>query len=192
MSYDPVYVGIDWSISSPAWCVTTGYDITYHFFLKKEPKTPLPPEFIYHLYPINWSNTVERYISCSDPVLESISVEHYKGNISIALEGYAFGGSGMVFNIAESAGLLKHRLWTEMGEFPTIYPPSFWKKFQGMKGNEKKEPIVQKYIDETGKDLYNIFNIKRGIKNLGVIADIADSYFITKTLEEETQRSETK
>ena len=97
---------------------------------------------------------------------------------SARLEGYAFGAKGKVFNIAEATGLLKYLMY-KMGISFTVEIPSVIKKFATGKGNAKKDEMVDAFIQETGIDLYKLFE-KDKVAN--PMDDIADSYFICKNL----------
>ena len=71
----------------------------------------------------------------------------------VILEGYAMGASkGLVFNIAENGGLLKHKMWKNKIKFDTPSPGEIKKFFNG-KGNAKKEDMYQSFLKLTGNDL---------------------------------------
>ena len=175
-------VGIDWSITSPAWTVLTNdYVPEFHFFtgpsvLKKNPPFSSPDKRYYqfHIYP-GYENDQERFDLLARMLWYSIAG---KPNPKVYLEGYSYAARGLVFNIAESTGVLKHLLWTKAKIVPEIVPSTHWKAFHGMKGNAEKREVVENFVARTGINLYNDFNIKPEKKNLGVLTDIADSFWI--------------
>jgi len=63
---------------------------------------------------------------------------HEHSVTKVFMEGYAFGATGRVFQIAENTGSLKYQLWKE-GLGYDVYPPSMIKKFATGKGNANKE-----------------------------------------------------
>lgn len=173
-------VGIDWSITSPAWTILSpGFVPEFHFFtgpsvLKKSPPFIKERYYQFHIYP-GYENDMDRFDQIARMVLYTIAG---KGEIKVFLEGYSYAARGLVFNIAESTGILKHLLWTKAKIVPEIVPSTHWKAFHGMKGNAEKRDVVNKFVANTQINLYNDFQVKEDKKNLGVITDIADSFWI--------------
>lgn len=94
----------------------------------------------------------------------------------VAIEGYAFGAVGRVFQIAENAGLLKYKLWKEGIEY-TVPAPTEIKKFATGKGNANKDMMLEAFNEETGVDIRAKLDI---IKGYNPISDIVDAYYIAK------------
>lgn len=91
----------------------------------------------------------------------------------VFMEGYSFASKGLVFNIAENAGVLKHKL--HKLEIPlTIVPPTTIKKF-AIKGNASKEIMYETFVKKTGIDLIKAFGIKRPDSPIN---DIVDAFFL--------------
>ena len=173
-------VGIDWSITSPAWTILSPTFVPeFHFFtgesvLKKKPGFIDKQYYQFHIYP-GYENDMDRFDQLARMVLYTLAG---KGEVKVFLEGYSYAARGLVFNIAESTGILKHLLWTKAKIVPEIVPSTHWKAFHGMKGNAEKKVVVDKFVANSQINLYNDFNIKEDRKNLGVITDIADSFWI--------------
>ena len=191
-----IAVGIDWSMSSPAWTYINEKEVHHHYFFKcnrqnsqkqegkkrdkEEVESKVESNFHFHphIYPI-YEYQIQRFHLLAEELIDSIK-DYNMFEMNLVFEGYSFGATGKVFDIAESTGIAKYRLYYEYGIIPGIVPSAQWKKHFGLKGNSDKKPIVDLYIKETGNDLYQIFNKKPDIKSLGVMSDIADSYFIAK------------
>lgn len=175
-------VGIDWSITSPAWTILSNtYVPEFHFFtgpsvLKKSPPFADRDKRYYqfHIYP-GYENDMDRFDQLARMVLYTLAG---KREVKVFLEGYSYAARGLVFNIAESTGILKHLLWTKAKIVPEIVPSTHWKAFHGMKGNAEKKVVVDKFVANSQINLYNDFQVNPDKKNLGVITDIADSFWI--------------
>ena len=98
-------------------------------------------------------------------------------NDRVFLEGYSLGSKGMIFNIAEHTGLLKHILWTYNIEFETV-PPTVNKKFATGKGNANKEKMQDAFIEESGLNLKDMLSMTE--KQWNPSSDIIDAYYLTK------------
>lgn len=197
-----VVIGLDWSMSSPAWTIID-WDGRYehHYFVQRNRKNSKKDESIErvieepvskvesfhpHFYP-EFHHPMERFYQLSETLVDSV-VGYNMFDMRIVFEGYSFGATGKVFDIAECTGIAKQALYREYGLIPTVVPSAQWKKHFGLKGNSDKKPIVDLYIEKTGNDLYSIFNKKQDIKSLGVMSDIADSYFIAMYALEDSKK----
>ena len=104
------------------------------------------------------------------------------------MEGYSLGSTGMVFNIAENLGLLKHYLYKWNYDYTSV-PPTVIKKFATGKGNANKQLLQDVFEENTG------YYIKKKLsltdKQWNPSSDIIDSYFICKYgFEQETKNVE--
>jgi len=97
----------------------------------------------------------------------------------VAIEDYALGAKGRVFDIAEFTGGLKLKLY-EGGYNIRLYSIGTIKMFATTKGDAKK-PVMQEYFEK-----------EKGIPDLSKLpdgkspkADVIDAYFITKLLQME-------
>ena len=124
------------------------------------------------VYP-EWSEDCERFNNLAEWSLQWISAA---GCSRVAIEGYAFGAVGRVFQIAENAGLLKYKLWKEGIEY-TVPAPTEIKKFATGKGNANKDMMPEAFNEETGVDIRAKLDI---IKGYNPISDIVDAYYIAK------------
>ena len=96
------------------------------------------------------------------------------GNIFI--EGYSFGSKGLVFNLAENMGTLKHKLYKLNKRFQSIVPGQIKKNATG-KGNADKLKMYEQFTKDTGVDLVKEFE---QTKLNNPVTDIVDSYYIAK------------
>lgn len=104
----------------------------------------------------------------------------------VAIEDYAYGSTGLVFNIAEFTGIIKNELWLNNKKLRLYDPPSI-KMFATGKGNSDKT-IMEKYY----RKLYDIEENKNEMFDLSHLpnfksprADIQDAFFIAKLLQAE-------
>ena len=174
--------GVDYSMTSPAICVHIGeqWDITNckFFYLNKTKK--LAKKFLDgmicgKLHPGDFDHECERY----NHVTEWAS-KYLFGADQVAIEGYAYGATGRIFQIAENTGLLKHKLW-QLNIPYSIYTPTHIKKFATDYGYAKKPKMYEAWMKETDLDIHSLMTPKR--KEVGnPITDIVDSYFICKKL----------
>lgn len=135
--------GIDYSITSPAICVhplneTFCFESCSFYYLSSVKR--LQGKFLQNIwgetYPEKYKNQTERFMSICDWAMNCI------GNISyIAIEGYAMGAKGLIFNIAENTQTLKLKLY-EKDILPEIYAPSEIKKFATTKRKCKQRKNV--------------------------------------------------
>ena len=179
-----VIVGVDYSLSSPGWCVHVGDEWSFEnckLFYLLHTKTGGDRElehrgdcFFPLRQPTEWSNDYDRYWKLSRPVLAECI--HHKADV-VYVEGYAFGAVGRVFQIAENAGVLKYRLHHNNFRIETPAPTEI-KKFATGKGNANKQDMIDAFINETGVDIYARFD--KIAKSKSPIDDIVDSYYIAK------------
>lgn len=174
-----VFAGVDYSLTSPAICIHSGdvwnYENCKFYYLVAKDKhlNPEDEKYVPSIYP-SYREDTERFHLLSDWSMGSIlnhSVDH------IAIEGYAFGAVGRVFQIAENCGLLKYKLWAE-GVDSVVIPPTVIKKYATGKGNANKEAMVYAFEAETGVDIRQICNVTS--KQWNPISDIVDAYYIAK------------
>jgi Holliday junction resolvasome RuvABC endonuclease subunit len=111
-----------------------------------------------------FKNNIEKFLWMNDNI-EKFFLSHEIDYI--ALEGYAYGAKGHVFEIGEATGDLKRRIW--QNNIPLrIYDPTSIKMFITGTGNADKE-LMRKYYD--GKIAIESIN-----------EDIIDAYHITTLL----------
>ncbi len=171
------FAGIDWSMSSPAICVSKWpYDIkNCKFYYISDLKKTIGTfgNLTGTRHPI-WTKQEERYSNFS---LWAINIlEHAEVDV-VFLEGYAYAASGQVFNIGENTGLLKYHLWKYGYRVHTLAPSEIKKTATG-KGNANKEKMYEAFLKETGLDLRDRLSLTE--KQMNPLSDIVDSFFIIK------------
>jgi len=157
-------------MSSPCVAVNTNGEYSYYYLTDKKKYTGVFAGSIYGYQHKIYKSTEERFDQITDWVLGILEPSDM-----VNIEGYAMGSTGLIFNIAENTGLLKHKMYKEGIEF-TITSPSANKKFATGKGNAKKDQMYEAFVEKTGLNLLQIF----GTKTVGnPVSDIADAYFLS-------------
>ncbi len=178
----PTFIGFDYSLSSPAMCIISPkYTfVSYNTKAKKVcKKWKIGNDFFIQgfLQP-DYSNNQERWNNLTIPFMKIIKKLDQE-NLVVGIEGYAFGGKGQVFNIAEATQTLKYRLFHEHNLECEQFPPPTIKKFATGNGRAKKEEMYKQFEDDTSISLTSI------CKNVGAspVSDIVDSYFVAKKVQ---------
>ena len=181
------FCGIDYSMSSPSLCLSSGdgnYDIYYlckQVKLRGEIKAVGTQGTNFRFFgeaSCTLDNDQVRYDWISDWAISKMS------NVSRAcIEDYAFNATGRVHATGENTGLFKHKMYKAGIEFETVAPMAA-KRFAGaskQKGiKDSKDLMEQRFIEKTGIDLRGIFELGEKVKN--PISDIIDSYWICEYL----------
>tara|TARA_Y100001937_G_scaffold67124_1_gene91790 strand:+ start:14914 stop:15462 length:549 start_codon:yes stop_codon:yes gene_type:complete len=171
-------IGIDYSLSSPAICVSEDEECTFDkckfFYLTNKNKydTTIANKFYGQLHK-PWNTPEERYHNISSWAMKIIN-EYEPSHITI--EDYAFGAKGRVFHIGENMGVLRYRIYRGKYNYAVI-SPSEVKKFATQKGNAKKELMYEKFYEEHKYNMIKDFN-QTTLDN--PVTDIIDSYYICK------------
>ena len=174
-----VIAGVDYSLTSPAICIHNGKEwsyknCTFYYLVNKEKHLENEDKkYVPTLYP-SYGKDVERFHLLSEWSMGNILTN---GVSSVALEGYAFGAVGRVFQIAENGGLLKFKLWE--AAIPVYnFPPTMIKKFATGKGTANKEMMVEAFEAEANVNIREKCGITN--KQWNPISDIVDAYYIAK------------
>ena len=169
-------VGIDYSLSSPCICISSLDNFDFinckFYFLTDTEKYNIDFDNINGDRFDPYDTNEERYYNITKWVLSKLQ----EGD-TIYLEGYSLGSTGMVFNIAENAGLLKHYLWKNKYQY-NVVPPTVIKKFATQKGNANKQMLQDVFIEQTEYDIKRKLSMTE--KQWNPSSDIIDSYFICK------------
>jgi len=166
-------VGIDYSLTSPCVCINNG-NLMWFFLTKKKKHIGQLSEDIIGYEHKEWTDPIERFTNISEFVIDILSQCY---NPQTYIEGYSYGSKGQaLFQIAENCGILKHRL-REQGYPYKIIVPSVVKKGATGKGNADKDMMYEAFNKETKIDLKKLFDTDK-VGN--PVSDIADSYFIQK------------
>lgn len=165
------HVGIDYSMSSPCVAIEDGGNFSYYYLTDKKKYTGTFAGCVHGHQHKGYNSNEERFDNITDWVLSLLNIDDY-----VNIEGYALGSTGLIFNIAENTGLLKHKMYKNGIKF-TVTTPMTNKKSATGKGNAKKDQMYAAFKEETGLDLLNIFGCKT-VAN--PVSDIADAYFLAK------------
>jgi len=179
-------VGIDYSLTSPAVCVTQDFKFenSYFYYLtsKKKYIGNMRKNIIGCEHKL-WTDPIERFTQISDWVIDLLThitpatPIDLTGPYKIFIEGYSFGSKGQaVFQIAENCGILKYRLQEKKYPYETVVP-SVVKKGASGKGNADKQLMYESFTKHTGVDLLETFEAEK-LNN--PVTDIIDSYYIAK------------
>lgn len=173
--------GIDWSMSCPCICVHNTKDKLefkncQFFFYHDNKKFDKSFANIHGFKQKDYSCAEERYNNLSDWGMEILQKFGVK---NVTMEGYAMGASkGLVFNIAENGGLLKHKLW--MAGIEAQYPaPSAVKKHFTTKGNAKKDLMYMTLETSEGVKVVDLFGLPLKITD-SPISDVVDAYAMVR------------
>lgn len=176
-----LFVGIDYSMSSPAVTVFDGgryYVLCLGGKKKQEGKYSWDQmEVLIKRNDSAWKNNIERYSKLSLDVVNFINSIRGENPAKVLLEGYSFGSSGSrVFNIAENTQTLKLRIYNTPGlELLEPASPPAIKKFATDKGNANKDLMCDTFLSKTGINLTDKIDCK---PYDAPINDIVDSYWI--------------
>lgn len=181
-----VIVGIDYSISSPGIVIFTADDDwtrtkTEFFGFTDVKKNSAMLENLLFYKKDYFKSEQERYDYISTQSMMFINgVVGSNSDVWVAIEGYALGSTkGLVFNIAEATGLMKHKVW-QAGYKLRVYEPTAIKKFATGKGNVDKVSMGDSFF--ASKDEF------KPILPVGLAdykspkADIIDAYWIASLL----------
>lgn len=163
-------VGIDNSVNSPGvvWFILDEQmNITKKEFMGFTQVKKNATENIIHYKKKDFEDDISQYIFNRDKIFEAITKDGILPDY-VAIEDYAYSANGKVFNIAESTGALKVKLYENYIPI-RLYDPSSIKLFFSSYGNADKERMKQCYD-----------NLDEGEKLFGVInEDIIDAFFVT-------------
>lgn len=179
------YAGIDYSLTSPAICVYTGIPpefsidqckIYYFANTKAQIGTFLNGKLVGEAYP-EYSSEEERHNKLAQWTIDHIQCCH-----SVLIEGYAFAAKGLVFNLAENCGVLKHKLWQQTRNYSVLSPMEL-KKYATSKGNADKERMDQAFVRSTGINMKELLKVTE--KQWSPSSDIIDAFFLCRYLVEQ-------
>ena len=184
-----IVVGIDYSLTSPAVCVSRDKTFSNSFFYYLNDRKSVQGKFhnILGDQHEEYLTDQERYENIASWVL-TILADFKKEDIVILIEDYSFGSKGKVFNLAENCGVLKYMLYKAGYKFFTV-PPTVVKKSATGKGNATKEKMYESFVNETGIDLHNI--ISPTTKLGSPTTDIVDAWYIARHMHEQLNKKET-
>lgn len=178
-------IGIDYSLTSPAICITTDFvfkNSKFYYLTNKKKYIGKMTNNITGFEHKEYDTPIRRFSQISDWVYELMEDTIHTQQL-VYIEGYSFGSKGQaVFQIAENCGILKYRLQQMMIDYDTVVP-SVVKKGATGKGNADKDMMYEFFSKETKTDLKKVFDTQK-VGN--PISDIVDSYYIAKVGYENT------
>lgn len=173
--------GIDYSISCPALAILPDskpflFENVKFFFTteKKKYAKDFGRQFTGILQPNDYLNNAERF-AFNGTTFSNICSEYKVSTCGI--EDYAFAAKGLVFQIGEHTGVLKHMLW-QKSIWLKYHSPMSLKKLATGKGNAKKPDMHAAFVAETGVDLTQMFGTKTAAES--PVSDLVDAYFCLK------------
>jgi Holliday junction resolvasome RuvABC endonuclease subunit len=170
-------IGIYYSLTSPAICVCRGsfkFDNCKIYYLTNVKKY----EGDFYNGKINgrlhlpYTTETQRHDQISDWALSIIGTSIH----NIFIEGYSFGSKGLVFNLAENMGTLKHKLYKLNKRFDSIVPGQVKKNATG-KGNADKLKMYEQFVKDTKIDLMKEFDQSK-LNN--PVTDVVDAFYVAK------------
>ena len=179
----PVYAGIDYSLTSPAICVYNAedgdfcFDNVQAYFRSNLKRFELFKEGNLHgENHESWDSEMDRFDDIASWALDVMM--EYKVEKAF-LEGYSFGSTGRVFNIAENTSILKYNMWYNYIEYEIVAPTTV-KKFATGSGNATKEKMYEAFVEENPRrDIKDVLT-PRSSNIISPLNDVVDSYFILK------------
>lgn len=171
-------VGIDYSLSCPAVCVlddTLEFNRSKFYFLSNRKRDHARFNGNIEGFPHSiYKTDEERYDQISRWVLDCFQFDE---TTSVFVEGYSMGSKGLIFNLAENCGLLKHKLYKKKVQLYNV-PPTVVKKFATGKGNSDKLGMYNSFIANKKNPQINSMFAKSEEKINSPTSDIVDAYFI--------------
>ena len=178
-------IGIDYSISSPSVYIggddfNTGKVLCFRQNKKMESKDNV----FMSDYP-EYNSKEERYYKLASVCVQFIldNAEHLDEKPYILIEGYAYGASGSVFDIAEATSVIKQLLYHNGFDIKIVEPSVVKKKATG-KGNSNKFGMLEAFTN-LGYDISTKFDNIAQITDKKIpapLADIIDAYFVSRAL----------
>lgn len=180
-----IFVGIDYSMSSPALCYSMGghyciLSVSGNKFISPVARDGVAAKFFpIGLYPKE--NQMKRFEVISDRFVELIGALKEHGELKVAIEDYSMGSKGKVFHIAENTAVLKYRLWKEHGVILETFAPMQIKKHATGKGNADKFAMAEAFKEKFGWYFHE--EIKAKGANASPASDCVDAFYVCDLLE---------
>lgn len=176
-----VVAGIDYSITSPSITIIKNGDVDFSncqtYFLHKVKKynKGFVNETVEGELHSDYTHNQERWDLISD---WAMGILEFHNVTDVCLEGYAMGGKGKVFDLAENCGLLKHKIRKSKIDL-FIIPPTELKKWVTCGGAANKQKMYESFKECTGLDIKEEIAPNPPVDKTPV-SDIVDSYFLAK------------
>ena len=166
--------GIDPSMNGTGVCIfeiDKEFNIINQDYISFTQTKKLETKNIHHYRNKDFNNQIEKFIFMIDRINDFVSECEY-----IAIENYAMGAIGMVFDIAEFVGSLKMGLYNNNKKI-RMYSPKTVKKFNTLDGNADKIKCEDVYIKNG-----DIFKLNFLPEYKSPKLDIIDAYYICNLL----------
>ena len=181
-----MYVGRDYSLSSPAICISSDDKCSLFtckfYFLTSKKKYEGTWNNIFGDPHKPWDSAEERYHNISSWAMSCMSKQDAQFGLQaidhVFIEDYAMGAKGRVFHIGENGGALKMRLYRNQMSYSTI-TPSEVKKYATGKGNANKEAMYEAFLEQH-KYVLKLKDILGQDTLDSPVTDIIDAYYICK------------
>jgi len=175
-----ILAGIDCSINSPAYFTAEfdeNFDIVretydWYAFTTVQKTAVCDWDQIAYFKKKQFSSGIEQMVWMRDKIVDRLLDEHHD---YIAMEDYAFAGTGRVFQIGEMAQTIKLPIY-EAGIPLRLYTPSQIKKLATGYGNADKIRMEQSYVAD-GVHYFDHLPEHKNPKE-----DLIDAYYITMLL----------
>jgi hypothetical protein len=176
-----LWIGLDWSLSSPALTVYSTKDDKYDCFYwhKKQQDVFAVGQFRFHQNQKQPEKNFERTIEIQQWLVQSIkSISTPTKKIFALFEGISYGSVGRVCQLAENLGVSKFQLLTNFNSVVKEVSPKSVKKFATGNGSCDKLQMYEQWYKTTNIDLTELLKISN--KSSSPIQDIVDSYWIVQ------------
>jgi len=168
------FIGIDYSMTSPAVTIITADSFSSHFFAQnKKQEGHAPPHFYSYSYPTHSDLDIDRYARLANWVF---AIAKFTQDDIISIEGYSMGSVGAVFSIAENTAILKNNLYLNNIKYNVVAPTTL-KKYATGKGNADKLQMYERFTEKTKTDPRKVYSGEKA-KLGSPFTDIADSYWL--------------
>lgn len=189
--------GIDYGMKCPSITIKDVKDksLFFHYYYNVKIHTGRKASNIFGVHTPEYSSEEERFDNISN---WAISVLKKHQVTEVAIEGISFSSKGLIVQLGENFGLLKHKLWKAGIRYYTISPNTIKMVARNTLPEERrkspdnpkhllkmdKDVMVDTFFRETGIPLWDVFGLD---KDKNPLQDIADSYFIMRALELELE-----
>lgn len=131
----------------------------------------------------SFNNSLERFDILTERIMEFINSKA-GDDVYIAIEGYSYGSTGVIFDIAEATSILKYKIYkSEKNIKLRIYEPTAIKKFAAYNGTSSKVEMGNAFNESKDEYKPNIPDVLPEYESPR--ADIIDAYWICVLLQTE-------
>ena len=175
------FVGVDFSMTSPAICLHPDIDEWYDseciiYSLSKFDNDTYQVNSGLHLdfQKMIGDSSMDNYARFEE--IRQWALSCIPVGAFVMFEDYAMGAKGRVFHIAENTGITKHSL-IQRGDILETVSPGSLKKWATGRGNAKKEDMCERFYEVTGIDMPTVLEQK---PDASPCSDIVDAYFLCR------------